>query len=295
MNEMITVFTPTYNRAYLLERLYLSLIKQTNHSFIWLVVDDGSTDNTKELVERFINENKIRIEYYYQNNKGKMQAHNVGVEKCRTELFLCVDSDDYLIDRAVDILIKQWEENDHTNIAGIIAKKGYDMEKELGKGYFPDQKVCNLQNMMNKTYFGDTTMCFSSKVIKQYLFPVIKDEKFLSETYIYDQIDQKYNYILYPEIITICEYLTDGYSKNMDLISYRNPVGRMYHEAQNMKLKKGVSNKLKAGVRYNMYKKIAGEKDIRKFKLSERFILMITFPIGIIEAYKKKRRINSYD
>ena len=295
MNEMITIFTPTYNRAHLLERLYLSLIKQTNHSFIWLVVDDGSTDNTKELIEQYINEKKIRIEYYYQKNKGKMQAHNVGVEKCRTELFLCVDSDDYLIDTAVDILIKQWKENDHTNIAGIIAKKGYDMEKELGSGYFPDQKVCNLQNMMNKTYFGDTTLCFSSRVIKQYLFPVIENEKFLSETYIYDQIDQKYDYILYPKIITICEYLTDGYSKNMDKISYRNPVGRMYHEAQNIKLKRGILNKLKAGIRYNMYKKIAKKKDIRKFKLRERLILVITFPVGVIVAYKKKRRINSYD
>ena len=88
---MLTVFTPTYNRAYILGELYESLLRQTDKRFMWLIVDDGSGDNTKELINGWKNDNKIAISYFYQKNGGKSLAHNLGVEKCSTELFTCVD------------------------------------------------------------------------------------------------------------------------------------------------------------------------------------------------------------
>ena len=101
MMKRITVFTPTYNRGYILESLYVSLKKQTNQSFKWLIVDDGSTDNTEEIVRSWRNEGLIDLQYYKQVNAGKMAAHNKGVELCDTEFFLCIDSDDYLTNDAI--------------------------------------------------------------------------------------------------------------------------------------------------------------------------------------------------
>ena len=101
----ITIFTPTYNRLYSMKRLYRSLINQTNKDFIWLIVDDGSTDKTEEYVREWINNNKIEIRYLYQKNQGKQVAHNLAVENCNTDFFICVDSDDYLTNNAVEIMI----------------------------------------------------------------------------------------------------------------------------------------------------------------------------------------------
>ena len=87
MKPILTIFTPTYNRAYILPKLYESLIKQTNKNFIWLIVDDGSDDNTEDIIKKWKEENYIDIEYIKQHNQGKHIAHNTGVDNCKTELF----------------------------------------------------------------------------------------------------------------------------------------------------------------------------------------------------------------
>ena len=107
--KILTIFTPAFNRAYTLEKLYNSLLVQTSKDFEWLIVDDGSTDNTEELVSDWIEEGKIKIRYYYQKNSGKQVAMNLGAEKCITELFDCVDSDDYLLPDAVEAMLRFWE------------------------------------------------------------------------------------------------------------------------------------------------------------------------------------------
>ena len=109
---LLTVCTPTYNRAHTLPRLYESLVRQTSQDFEWLVVDDGSTDNTRELVDGWVAEGRIRIRYVYKENGGKPSAHNLGVRLAAGELFFCVDSDDYLTDNAVELILSAWENAD---------------------------------------------------------------------------------------------------------------------------------------------------------------------------------------
>lgn len=125
--ENITIFTPTYNREYCLGNLYQSLIGQTSHSFVWLIIDDGSTDHTRTLVASWIRENKIPIRYVFQENAGKAQAHNRGVEETKTELFTCVDSDDTLDANAVERVLEVWkEQKDQASdlaLIGVLAKK----------------------------------------------------------------------------------------------------------------------------------------------------------------------------
>ena len=120
MKATLTIFTPAYNRAYTLHKCYESLKKQTNKDFEWLIIDDGSTDNTRQLVQSWIEENIIPIKYHYQKNQGMHGAHNTAYELIDTELNVCIDSDDYMPDDAVEKILKFWDKNKSDNIAGIV-------------------------------------------------------------------------------------------------------------------------------------------------------------------------------
>ena len=120
MSPILTVFTPTYNRAYTLHLCYESLKRQTCKDFIWLIIDDGSTDDTKELVDSWILENKVEIRYYYQENQGMHGAHNTAYEKIDTELNVCIDSDDYMPDDAVEKIVSFWKLHGSHKVSGIV-------------------------------------------------------------------------------------------------------------------------------------------------------------------------------
>lgn len=229
----ITVFTPTYNRAYILRKLYESLIRQTKQEFEWLIVDDGSTDETEKLVTLWQEENKILIRYFKQNNGGKQRAHNKGVEECKTELFVCVDSDDYIADYSIEKILNTWDEiKDDDKLAGMIALRGVDENTPIGTE-MPKIRCSSLSDLYRKYHFkGDTTLVYRTEILKEYPYWVADGEKFIGEGYVYQQIDQKYKMYLLPEIIIICNYLEDGYTKNVRKLTKQNPKG--YTELKRM-------------------------------------------------------------
>lgn len=250
INEL-TIFTPTYNRAYILPKLYETLISQTNHNFEWVIVDDGSTDNTKSLVKNWINEHKISIRYYYQNNSGKMQAHNMGVKKASADLFICVDSDDYLFPTSVEKILECWKkEYLNERICGILApRKMLDLKSENLDNIKIRSKYITLAQYNNtKTYKGETALVFRTKILRQYLFPKIDNEKFLTEDYIYAQIDYKYKYIFLKEYIIACKYQEDGYTKNSKELIIKNPKGYLLY----FSLKSNLSDNLKYKIIYSL-------------------------------------------
>lgn len=213
----ITIFTPTYNRLYSMKRLYRSLINQTNKDFIWLIVDDGSTDKTEEYVREWINNNKIEIRYLYQKNQGKQVAHNLAVENCNTDFFICVDSDDYLTNNAVEIMISN-KYRFVENVGGLVFLRGVEKDKPIGT-YFDDnmlKKATSLTSLYEEYNFrGDTALLFKTDVIKQFKFKLFNNEKFIGEDYLYRQIEQKYFIRPVNEIFYITEYQDDGYTKNV--------------------------------------------------------------------------------
>lgn len=233
-NGLLTIFTPTYNRAYILEKLYVSLCKQTVSAFEWLIVDDGSTDNTESLVSEWMNENKIVIRYIKQENGGKQRAHNTGVENARGELFVCVDSDDYVTDNFAEAhLMKLSEIRGDTTIAGIVSLQAHSDGTPIGT-YFPEGlKKTTLLDLYGKHKFkGDATLAYYTSVLKQYPFKVADGEKFIGETYVYSQIDQKYELSILPEILLIKEYLPDGYTTNVRKLTKKNPKSYMMLKRQ---------------------------------------------------------------
>lgn len=235
--SVLSIFTPTYNRAYCLNDLYQSLLKQTNKSFIWLIMDDGSTDNTAELIKKWQQNNIINIEYYYQDNCGKMIAHNNGVKICKTELFMCLDSDDKITPTAVSEIISYWTKyrNSKKKLLGIIAPKIIIDNK--GEVIFTPQIPQTLRyttgrGLYEHGYKGETAMIFVTEIIKKYPFPVQEGEKFISEVAAYNLMDENYVMITYNNPIMICEYRKDGYSNNILKINIENPKGVVYVNKQ---------------------------------------------------------------
>ncbi|HMQ45455.1 MAG TPA: glycosyltransferase family A protein [Mariniflexile sp.] len=138
--KKLTVFTPTFNRAFCLGQCYNSLINQTSKDFKWLIIDDGSTDNTKELVSTWIHENKIEIQYQYQANQGMHGAHNTAYELIDTELNVCIDSDDYMPDNAVKLILDFWEQFGNDTVAGIVGLDGNKQGEIIGTPFPNDVK-----------------------------------------------------------------------------------------------------------------------------------------------------------
>lgn len=227
MKTSITIFTSTYNRAYILPKLYDSLVNQHYDNFVWMIVDDGSTDETQDLVQNFQSENKIKIEYFKQKNGGKQRAMNFGFDKCKTDLFMCVDSDDYMTENAIRNIIRFWESNGigQENIAGMVTLRGKSSIQPLND-YFPSIKVSKHLDLYSKYGFkGDLDIIFRSELLKKYKFFVYDDEKFMGETYVYNMIDDAHVFLVYNCITSVCEYLQDGYTKNVYRHLKENPKG----------------------------------------------------------------------
>lgn len=223
---VLTVFTPTYNRAYTLHLCYESLQRQTNKEFLWLIIDDGSTDNTKELIDQWIAEGIVSISYHYQSNQGMHGAHNTAYELINTELNVCIDSDDYLTDDAVDKVIACWRKFGNHHYAGIIALNATKDGKVIGTKLPAEKKAITLTGFYNSGGKGDKKLVYRTAVMKKYPpYPIFQGEKYYSLGFKYILADQEYSLLIMNEIVCIVEYLPDGSSVNM-LNQYRkNPQG----------------------------------------------------------------------
>ncbi|MCR4908043.1 MAG: glycosyltransferase family 2 protein [Lachnospiraceae bacterium] len=225
MKKTLTIFTPTFNRAGELARVFESLKAQENRDFCWLVVDDGSTDNTGSFVKRCASEADFPVEYVYENNGGKMRAHNFGTQIAESELFVCLDSDDYFTKTAVNDILEAWNKaEDREHLAGIIAHKGRDESHVLFDAVFPESGRQTLSGLYRKGFKGETTLVFRTEVIREYLFPEIPDERYVPEDVVYDEIEENYDFLVYDRILTICELKESGYSDSVEKLRRENPT-----------------------------------------------------------------------
>lgn len=265
---LLTIFTPTYNREYLLPRLYSSLLNQTCMDFCWLIVDDGSTDHTRELVEQWRQDEKIEIEYLYQPNGGKMRAHNTGVKHAHTDLFLCVDSDDYLAKTAVSVIIENWKREKGHTLAGIIAHKGKSETEILSETEFPIHGYSTLYALYLRGFKGETTLIYRTDLLKKNLFPEIEGEKYVPEDYIYDKIDRDYKLLVLPDILTICEIVEEGYTANVRKLREENPRAWYLYYKQRAEITPLSILKFKYVSYYIVYSRVVSEKIFKDTELS---------------------------
>lgn len=250
--KSITVFTPTFNRAYCLGQLYSSLVNQTNQDFTWMIVDDGSKDKTNELVQSWINDGKIEIQYIYKENGGMHSAHNTAYKNIITELNVCIDSDDYMPTNAIEKIIRLWDEKKEENYAGII---GLDSDKNgavIGSK-IPDSVTVSTMNDLYQKHkvFGDKKLVLRTEVVKQYpLYPLYPNEKLVPLGTLYLMIDQNYKYLCSNDVYCIVEYLPDGSSNNILKQYKQSPRGFAYSRLVEMKYSKSFSYSFTRAIHY---------------------------------------------
>lgn len=246
---MITVFTPTYNRAYTLERLYRSLIIQSSKNFQWVVVDDGSTDNTDELIKKYIGEKKVEIIYQKKNNGGKMSAINLGVQLAQGELFFIVDSDDFLTETAIATIEKYYKDLPE-NFGGLVFRKRNIGGKDFGN--FPHEIIDSdpVEIFYRKGILGDKAEVIKTEVMKKYSFPLIPGEKFIPEGLIWNRIGREYKLRYVNRGIYNFEYIADGYTNNFSKVMRENPQGMKLYYGEMIRENIPVKNKIKFILRY---------------------------------------------
>lgn len=250
--KTLTVFTPAYNRAHTIGRTYESLCRQTCKDFEWLVIDDGSTDNTKELVQSWIQENKIPIRYIYQENQGMHGAHNTAYRNITTELNTCIDSDDYMPDDAVEQIVSFWKEKGNEKYAGIIGLDISSKDKRvIGTDFSFDLKETKLGEYYQKGGRGDKKLVYRTSVINQYPpYPVFSGEKYFGLGFKYQLIDQDYSLLVLNKALVIVDYQEDGSSRNMYRQYWNNPKGFAFMRKQDMKYNKSIKRKIESCIHY---------------------------------------------
>lgn len=293
MSEIIiTVFTPTYNRAYMIDKLYDSLCLQTCKDFEWIVVDDGSVDNTEELIQNFIQENKIHIVYYKQKNQGKHIAINKGVELAKGELFFIVDSDDILPKDSLEIVIEKYQSiKDDETIAGLAGRRGYISGGYIGTNkIYEDIIMTSIDFRFKKKIAGDMAEVYKTKVIRQYPFPQFEGERFCPEALVWKRIDQQYKILWFSNIIYKGEYIPDGLTANSFKVRKNSPKASCLYYAEEAQYDTPAYQKIKSVAnywRFSIYDDISFWEKLQKVPLSKSIIAL---PVTAALIIKDKNR-----
>lgn len=215
----ITIFTPTYNRGYILGNLYNSICKQTYRDFEWLIVDDGSSDNTEELVSGWMQSAAFPIRYYKQKNGGKCRAINLGLDKAEGELFFVMDSDDYLTENALEKIVF-WENTIHgkPGFCGVVGNRGSSKDTTVNTIF--DEEYLDVSAFDRYPEYGgkyhvdgDRAEAWYTEIHRKYKYPEFEGENYMPPAVAWDRMAHDgYKLRLFNDIIWICEYLPDGLS-----------------------------------------------------------------------------------
>ncbi len=216
MNKRITVFTPTYNRGNLIHSLYESLLRQTCKNFKWLIIDDGSTDGTCDVIQPWIDEAKIEIRYVFKENGGLHTGYNKAIELMDTDLSVCIDSDDWMPDDAIERILSVWNQVKRDEIAGLIGLD-YAADGNIIGDHLPDGQVINpIDLLASKTNRGDKKYVVRTDLYKKVApMPVFKGEKNFNPHYMILKLSAEYQFVAMDAPLCIVDYQPDGMSANI--------------------------------------------------------------------------------
>lgn len=283
---MITVLTPTFNREGVLRSLWDSLQKQTVKDFEWLVVDDGSTDGTKNLITQLQEKSDFPIRYIYKSNGGKHTALNVGIQTICSELTFIVDSDDCVTDDAVESILKIHKKyRSQNNICGYAFLRAFPDGKVNGKKFDVDEKIGSYIDVrVNGDDTGaDKAEVFKTHCLKEFPFPEYPNEKFLGEDLVWVRMARKYEMVHINKAIYVGNYLEDGLTNNRRKHNIASPVGCMHRAEEFMESDLKTRYRIKSGLQYIVYGRFAGVKVVNLIRKSRHKILAtVCIPGGLL-------------
>lgn len=289
--KTLTILTPTFNRKKELLYLYNSLIKQTSLDFVWIIIDDGSNDDTISMIKK-MRTKKFDIEYVYKDNGGKHTALNVGFSMLNTELVGIVDSDDSLTPDAVETIVYYWKKykcND--KISGLVFKKSHNNGKDITEKFKKKEFVDNYNKyIINNKIKGDKFEIFKSEIISKYRYPEFKGEKFCGEGVLWSKISRNYDMVFVDKSIYLCEYLNGGLTNSGRKMRLMNPLGGMFHSSEYLDTQYSVKVRIKNAILYLIYGFFAKKNIIKIIKNSKnKIILILCLPISYV-IYKNWRK-----
>ena len=283
---MITVLTPTFNREGVLRSLWDSLQKQTVKDFEWLVVDDGSTDGTKNLITQLQEKSDFPIRYIYKSNGGKHTALNVGIQTICSELTFIVDSDDCVTDDAVESILKIHKKyRSQNNICGYAFLRAFPDGKVNGKKFDVDEKIGSYIDVrVNGDDTGaDKAEVFKTHCLKEFPFPEYPNEKFLGEDLVWVRMARKYEMVHINKAIYVGNYLEDGLTNNRRKHNIASPVGCMHRAEEFMESDLKTRYRIMGGLQYIVYGRFAGVKVVNLIRKSRHKILAtVCIPGGLL-------------
>lgn len=294
--QTLTIFTPSYNRKDLLKRGYEALKRQTNKDFLWMVIDDGSTDGTEELMyelrERI--DSGFEIQYIKKENGGLHTGYNSAIKYAKTELMVCVDSDDYMPENAVETIVSFWKKNGSKKYAGIVGLD-YDLDHHLIGDLLPEQKTVNLIDLLIGKYAivnGDRTNVVRTEVYKEVApmksFP---GEKNFNPHYMHLEISKKYDFLVLNQNLKFVEYQPEGMTNSMWKQYYNSPnsfaeTRKLYLSFKNTPFK----FKLKNSIHYVSSCILAGRWRDGIIKAPRKGYAIVGYPFGILLSLIIRRK-----
>lgn len=289
----LTVITPTFNRAHTLPKCYQTLCNQSCKDFMWLIIDDGSTDNTEDLVNNWISENKLTIVYKKKQNGGKASALNVGLDLLNTKYAVCLDSDDFFYESAIDTALEELQNIEkNQKCCGILALRNNPDGSVMGKVEIPaGMKTITAVDIFLKLNLNTELICFyKSEILCHYRFPEFSGEKFVSPAWMQYAITQDYYYAVSRSKLCECEYISDGLTKNKRKVIIKNPRGYTCVKKFSFDLAPTLKLQIKHGIMYDCGCLIAKDKNWLK-NVNHKLLAVMLMPFAKMVKLKRFRNV----
>lgn len=287
---LLTIFTPTYNRADTIIRLYNSLTQQNCKDFEWLIVDDGSTDETSSIVKSFVENPPFPIRYIYKENGGKHSAYNIGLREAKGEYFYNIDSDDWITPDIVEFISQVAKQTTLRNdCAGIIALKDYENGNIIGREFKNDKIFTTLRALELSGQRGERSLIFRTSIARLFEFPTISNERFMPEGVVYDRF-KDYTFFVINRSLTTCEYQQNGLSSNPKRLMVHNPGGYKLYYRNRIDMASSIRERIGYILRYNYFRSIYPGKEVSRYRGKYRFIVELMRPLNSIVSISYKQK-----
>lgn len=274
----ITVFTPTYNRAHMLKSVFESLLRQTSKDFEWLLVDDGSTDNTKEMIQDFQQQADFPVVYVWKENGGKHTAYNLALEHARGRWFVCLDSDDMLVPDAIAQIVARLEAM--PSAQGVVAYKADGRNANIGDFLPTNVESLHLWEIgIRYGCTGDYVFVYDTDIARKHPFPVFSGERFSPEGVVLDCLEC--NMVIVHQVLMICEYQIDGYTNNFATLMMKNPCGFSMVYMQRIDMPTGYIQRWMNAGKYHCFRKL-GKKQVPQYQGDHKLLVFFAVALGAL-------------